>query len=86
MNERERQLLQDIRDSYCWIAGDNDLEMEYLVSPETLIDGWYAWEYNGNEAFPIQALDKPLITTDEIEKYDVDVYKVFDAAGCYYCG
>lgn len=43
-------------------------------------------EYNGSESEPIDYIDYPLITEDEIEDNDVDVYAVFDYCYVAYCG
>lgn len=86
MNEREKQLLSDIKDAYGWIEGDNGLEMTHWNLSEDCVGGWYVWEYNGSESRPVDWFEEPLITDDEIEKHDVDVYKVLDVVGCAYCG
>lgn len=79
-NNRELKLINDIEDAERYISGDNDLEMNLHDG------GWYAHEYNGNESILLKNFDKPLITEDEIDEEDIDVYQVFNHCNVFYCG
>lgn len=79
-NKRELKLIDDIRSCEAYISGNNELEMNLRNY------AWYANEYNGSESVPIDYIDYPLITEDEIEDNDVDVYAVFDYCHVAYCG
>ena len=80
-NKRELELIDDIKSAESYISGNNDLEMDYYN------DGWYAHEYNGDQSIPLYDYStKPLITDGEIDKYNVNIYKVLDYCNVYYCG
>lgn len=80
-NSRELALIEDIRNAEQYIYKNNELEIDLYG------DGWYACEYNGDESRILQCFsNEPLITEDEIENENVDVYKVFNYCGVAYCG
>lgn len=79
-NKRELELIEDIQSAESYIEGDNELEMDWHNG------GWYAHEYNGDESSPLYDYStNPLITEEEIEKDNVDVYAVFDYCHVAYC-
>lgn len=80
-NKRELELIENIQAAESYVSGDNDLEMDFYN------DGWYACEYNGDESRIMDSYsNEPLITNEEIEKYNVNIYKVLDYCNVYYCG
>lgn len=80
-NKRELELIEDIQAAESYVTGDNDLEID------SYNDGWYACEYNGDESRVMDDYsNNPLITDEEIEKYNVNIYKVLDYCNVYYCG
>lgn len=80
-SRRELELIEDIQSAESYVSGDNDLEVNYH-------DGaWWAYEYNGDESRIINNYsNEPLIVDKEIEKYNVDIYGVFNHCNVYYCG
>ena len=80
-NKRELELIDDIQSAESYVSRDNDLEMDFYDG------GWYACEYNGDESKIMDNYsNEPLITEEEIEKYNVNIYKVLDYCNVYYCG
>ncbi len=80
-NKRELELIENIQAAESYVSGDNDLEID------SYNDGWYACEYNGDESRIMDSYsNEPLITNEEIEKYNVNIYKVLDYCNVYYCG
>ena len=87
-NEREKEFIEDMRDAVYNVPhflemqhfdtwGDNDeLNPEYC--------GWYVCDYNGAESYPYY--EEPLITDEEVERYNVDLYKCFNVVDCYVVG
>lgn len=80
-NKRELELIEQIRSAESYVEDDNEFEIDRFN------DGWYACEDDGNEIRLIEdySID-PLITYEEIEDNDVNVYAVFDYCHIAYCG
>lgn len=90
MNLYEESLKNAIEDAARWV-GSGELEVDHFTSEEgTGKPGWYACEYiEGYGSIPIERNlydEKPLISDDVVEKYKVNVYKVFDICKVAYCG
>lgn len=89
-NKRERQLISSIITAETYIRGDWELEMHYVDGVDGLENGWYAWKYNEEhgEAVPIndEYREDPLITDEDVEKYNVDLDRVFRKFHCYVSG
>lgn len=80
-NETELELIENIQSAESYVSGDNDLEIDFYN------DGWYAYEYNGDQSVPLYDYStEPLVTDEEIEKCNVNIYKVLDYCNVYYCG
>lgn len=80
-NKKELELIENIQAAESYVSGDNDLEID------SYNDGWYACEYNGDESRIMDSYSsEPLITEEEIEKHNVNIYKVLDYCNVYYCG
>ena len=86
--KREKEFVEAMRDAESWLPYGNDLEMDWFPDEDDPNrDGWYAMRYNGYESVLLEEFSQdPLITDDEIEKYNVDVWRCFKAVGCYVCG
>lgn len=91
--KREKEFVEAMNDAKSWLPFGTELEMDYYsdwddddnIIPERC--GWYAYYYNGSEASPLESFSQdPLITDDEIEKYNVDIWRCFKAVDCYVCG
>lgn len=77
-NEREQKLIEQIENADVLVASSNELEID-------LINGaWFPCEYNGNQSIPM--IEKPLITEEEIEECNVDIYEVFNYCHVAWCG
>lgn len=86
----ELNLEKKIREAEEWVA-DGELEMDHFT-PEMGSGkaGWYACKYiegYGSTLIEKNSYNKaPLISDENIEKYGVDVYKIFDRCNVLYCG
>lgn len=77
-NEREKKLIEQIENAEVFVSSSNELEID-------LIDGaWYACEYDGSQSIPM--IENPLITEEEIERENVNIYDVFDYCYVAWCG
>lgn len=80
-NNKELELVEYIESAESYVSENNELEMDFYNG------GWYAHEYNGDESRPLYDYStKLLITEEEIEKENVDVYAVFNYCHVAYCG
>lgn len=80
-NKRERKLIEDIKSAEQYVSENCELEMDFWN------DGWYAYEYNGDESKSMDDFStEPLITESEIQEENVDVYAVFDYCHVACCG
>ena len=80
-NKRERKLIEDIESAEQCVSENCELEMDFWN------DGWYAYEYNGDESKIMDDLStEPLITEEEIQRENVDIYAVFNYCRVAYCG
>ena len=89
--ERIKQLTTDMTDVVSSLENPFELEMDHFTYDDgdqySRMTGWYAWMYKeGDGAYPIEDLPEPLITDMEIEKFNINIRKVFNEFGCYYCG
>lgn len=86
--KREKEFVEAMNDAKSWLPYGNDLEMDWLQDEDDPSrDGWYAMRYNGSEAVLLEEFSQdPLITDDEIEKYNVDIWKCFNEVDCFVCG
>lgn len=88
--QRIQQLVKAMDDADAFISSQEELEMDYFDHYEVngkSISGWFACRYNGSCSTILSEFsDHPLITDEEIEKYGIDIRKVFDDHGIAYCG
>ena len=86
----EVELEEKIREAETWIT-DGELEIDHFTpEADSGKPGWYAYKYiEGYGSTPLEENlygKEPLISDEDIKKYKIDVYKVFDQCGVAYCG
>ena len=96
LTKYEKVFLKTIEDAKKRIPVGYELEVDhinkYLGGDEQLdedLTGWYACKYDGDQSTPLEVAGydtTPLISDINKENFNVDVYKVFEAANVYYCG
>lgn len=89
--QRIQQLVKDMEAADAlFIPSQEELEMDYFDHYEVdgeMFSGWFACRYDEScSTILAEFSDKPLITDEEIEKYGIDIRKVFDDHGIAYCG
>lgn len=90
IKDYELELENSIREAESWVT-DGELEMNHFTpESDSGKPGWYAYRYiDGYGSTPLEEnsySDEPLISDEDIEKYGIDVYKVFDKCRVAYCG
>lgn len=86
---KTQQLIRRINDVAALIPSSEELELDHFDGIEINgenVSGWFALSCNGSCTHTINEFLKPIITDDEIEKYDIDVRKIFDDLHVVYCG
>lgn len=84
-----QQLIRRINDVAALIPSSEELELDHFDDIEINgenVSGWFALSCNGSYTHAINEFLKPIITDDEIGKYDIDVRKIFDDLHVVYCG
>ena len=86
-NEFEQKLIEKIEEAKNYCKGELELD---LFENDMFGDGWYAMDYREDLecAFSINStkFDKPLITEETAQKYNVDVRECCDYCNVYYVG
>lgn len=86
---RIQQLVRTINDVMAFISSSEELELNHFEGIEIngeKVSGWFALSYNGNCTHIINEFLKPIITDEDIEKYDIDIRKIFNDLHIAYCG
>ena len=86
-NEYEQKFIEKIEEAKRYCKGELELD---LLENDIFGDGWYAMDYREEleGAFGISSdkYNKPLITEETSQKYNIDVIKCCDYCDVYYVG
>lgn len=92
-NKRERQLISLILTAKTNVDDGWELEIDHMDGDEGYYvkePGWYAMQYSEKKGYADSINNEwdedPLITDDEIREHNVDIHKVLERIGCYWCG
>ena len=84
----EEDIIERLRDAEAALPEGYELEVYHFTCNEKEKDGWYAMQYSEvyGGAEPIGGVNDFIIALDdELFCEGIDIYKILDGYGCFYC-